>query len=123
MRYNYSLTQAASLTESDSWQCPECQENKSRKGRGRPKQQATKTSLSNEDIDLNKNGNKAAGKDKFSKKAGRVKTVQKKQKMSKKYISEDEMTDTEEETSREPSADFGKDEREKANTKTLKLKK
>ena len=113
---NYSTTQAVSLTESDSWLCPECQEKRSRKGRGRPKKQETQRSPSAADKDLNKKGQKAAGKEKFVKKTIGVKTVIKKQKMSKKYISDEDMTDTEEDTSREHSTDFRKVEKENAKT-------
>ena len=116
MRYNYTTTQALSLTQSDSWQCPECDDKKSRKGRGRPKKQDTKRRSSDANNDLNKKGIKSAGKEKFVKKTGRVKTVLKKQKMSKEYISDEDMTDTEEETGREPAKNFRKDGQE--NTKT-----
>ena len=117
MRYNYSTTQAVSLTKSDSWLWPECQEKKSsRKGQGRPKKQETKRSSSAADNDLNKTGKKAAVKEKLVKKTGRVKTVLKKQKMFKKYISGNDMTDTEEKTSREISTDPRKVEKENAKT-------
>ena len=57
---------------------------------------------------MNKKGKKAAVKEKFPKKAVREKTVLKKQKMSKKYISDTDITDTEEETSREPGQELRK---------------
>ena len=97
------------MTKSDSWLCPECQERKSsRKGRGKPKKQETKRTSSDAYNDLNKKGKKAVVLEKFPKKAVRVKTVLKKQKMSKKYISDKDITDTEEETSREPGEELRK---------------
>ena len=116
MGYNDSSTQALSLTQSDSWQCPECDDKKSGKGRGRPKKQDTRKTSSDADNNLNNEGKKSAGKKKIAKKAGRMKTVVKKQKMSKEYISDEDMTDTEEETGREPAKNFRKDGQE--NTKT-----
>ena len=89
-----------SLTESDSWMCPECEDKKtSTKGRGRPKRQevANKSSL---DDTLHEKTKKAAIK---PSKPPRGKAASKKQTISKQYISDEDITDTDDVSSREES--------------------
>jgi len=87
--------QAKSLTESDSWMCPECEDKKrSSKARGRPKKQDTSKRVSTESD--GKKSKKAAPKGKSQTK---VKAPLKKQ-ISKEYISANDTSDSEEEISK-----------------------
>lgn len=105
--------QAVSLTKSDSWMCPECEDKKSNsKKRGRPKKQEEKQRLSTDsDNKPTKDKKQSTVKEKCSKVNPSPKIVskttrEKKQSISKKYISDKDTSDTEEDVSRESSLEL-----------------
>eukprot|EP00092_Neocalanus_flemingeri_P014807 GFUD01015981.1.p1 GENE.GFUD01015981.1~~GFUD01015981.1.p1 ORF type:complete len:1877 (+),score=582.30 GFUD01015981.1:47-5677(+) len=109
--------QAVSLTKCDSWMCPECEDKKSNNNKRRKPQKPEEKQKQSTNADYkstNKDKKQTTVKEKSLKGNASLKYVsktsqEKKKSISKKYINDEDMTDSDEDISREPSPELGND--------------
>jgi len=104
--------QAVSLTNSDSWMCPECEDkkcNSNKRGRPTSKVKPKRPSTDSDDQSTTKVRKQTVGKQKEGTKTNTKHKItaknirEKKQSISKKYVSDKDTSDTEEKSSEESS--------------------